>query len=254
MPRNRHKQAAFTLIELLVVIASIGIVAALLLPALSRAKSSAQRTDCINNLRQVSLAVHLYAADNSDTLPSVPGISAGSYATDHFSIFYKQLVKSYVGLHGVSSRQDKVFACPADTFYYDFPSMAYETQSLHDQFDTDYSSYGFNGFNGYTNSAPPPDFNEAWWPGVFGLKQSSLKDPVKTLLLTDMSAFFCWSWHQPLKVPPGGQFGINNARNIVSFADGHVGYIEIYWNTNDHYWTSCCYDPPPGYNYKRSAD
>src|SRR5579862_8857435 len=110
---------AFTLIELLVVIAIIAILAALLLPALSSAKASARRANCINNLRQVSLAVHLYAADNSDTLPSAPGVTATTFATNHYSIFYKQLVKAYVGLQGASSPQDKVFACPADMFYYD---------------------------------------------------------------------------------------------------------------------------------------
>jgi prepilin-type N-terminal cleavage/methylation domain-containing protein len=254
MPRNRHGRVAFTLIELLVVIAIIAILAALLLPALSRAKTSAQRANCLNNLRQVSLAVHLYAADNSDTLPAAPDVTIAGYATNHFAIFYKQLVKGYVGLRGASSPQDKLFACPADTFYYDFPSMSYESQGLHDQSDSDYSSYGFNGANGGPTNVPPPAFfNETWWPGIFGLKQSAIKDPGKTLLLTETSAFFCWSWHEPVRVP-SGQFGINNAKNVASFIDGHVSYIGIYWNSNFKNFTACCYDPPAGYDYQRSAD
>ncbi len=61
---------AFTLLELLVTIAVIGILAALLLPALGRAKASAQGTQCASNLRQLILAWHMYADESNDQLPN----------------------------------------------------------------------------------------------------------------------------------------------------------------------------------------
>jgi prepilin-type N-terminal cleavage/methylation domain-containing protein/prepilin-type processing-associated H-X9-DG protein len=69
MSHRLFNQRAFTLIELLVVLAVIAILAALLLPTLARAKSKAWQTECLNNLKQVGLAIQLYADDNADFLP-----------------------------------------------------------------------------------------------------------------------------------------------------------------------------------------
>jgi len=240
------KSAGFTLIELLVVIAIIAILAALLLPALARAKASGQRVNCLNNTRQICLAIHMYAGDNKDALPTVTDVTYQSLATNHFLIYYKRLVKSYAGLAGPSSPSETLFACPADTFFYDFPNPTYESQSLHDLTIADYSSYGFNGSD--ENQPVPPAFlNESSYGGLGGMALASIKQPSKTVMLMELSAGFPWSWHQPEAVP-AGQFGFCDAKNVIGFVDGHVSYMKMYRNPKINL-PSCNYEPPDEYGY-----
>lgn len=146
-----------------------------------------------------------------------------------------------------------MFACPADAYYYDFPVPNWVGRSLHDLPTTDYSSYGFiGGGNSPNQPKPPAALNQETYGGVGGLRLTSIRDPVKTVLVMELSAGFPWSWHQPKHVP-SGQFAFNDARNVIGFADGHVGYIKMYYSATINLPT-CNYEPPAGYEYKWHAN
>ena len=89
--RTSARNTLFTLIELLVVIAIIAILAAMLLPALSKARSRARAISCVNNFKQMGLGQALYSDDFDDWI--VPARGLANYSANHSSIFFWSAVR-----------------------------------------------------------------------------------------------------------------------------------------------------------------
>jgi prepilin-type N-terminal cleavage/methylation domain-containing protein len=117
-PRAKQRSAAFTLIELLVVIAIIAILAAMVLPALSRAKEDAKRTYCMNNLRQSGLAFQMYAEDAEGNYPVHEGYAplGGRVPTNSYPgiPIYFGAQETGRPLNNYVGKNSEVFHCPSD--------------------------------------------------------------------------------------------------------------------------------------------
>jgi type II secretory pathway pseudopilin PulG len=251
--QSNHNHA-FTLVELLVIILVIGILAGLLLSALARSKGEGLRAICLNNLKQINQAVHLYADDYNNLLFST--ISTAGVVADAAPFEWTAFVpriRSYVGLKGAPSSNDAVLACPSDQFCFDFSNNGAPVlvqQSIHVLSNWNFSSYCFNAGNAILPGAKPA--YPGMFPGVLGLKLNSIRNPARTILLAEYPARDPFSWHQP-----AAKDFVNNSKNTAAFADGHANYIRFYFgaqNPQNSPEPAYLFDPPANYDYQWSAN
>jgi len=239
----RHDAAlgrgGFTLVELLVVIAIIAILAALLLPALARAKERSYVTQCLSNLRQIGHAIHMYVDDNAATFPpeaNKPITDAGSAGFEIYDLALggKDPNPTYWCIASATNRPmypyikaSDVFHCPADkgqlegwlgfaSFSGDWKPSNYETLGC---------SYRYNAVlwdEKTRQKADDPDIN------VARKKEYWVTCPARFILMHEPPAFLYgnyYHWHfarGPTTVAPA-QLSRDGQKFIspILFADGH---------------------------------
>ena len=193
---QRCASPGFTLIEALVVIAIISILASLLLPTLIGTKERARRANCVNNIRQFSLALHLYANDSSDSLP--PGYSdlgerevlnsrspfGSVFVDEHIPVLARTVRTS---LLNYTAQNHRILACPGlgspftDPEGYRYPSCGIVI------------GYNYLGGHGRTPWIATHTYTNTW------TSPQKLTDPPSLLLLTDMNT---WTFsHRAVFVP-----------------------------------------------------